>query len=624
MASTRTSKRERSALRRRQRRGLEPRLERRVPGLDGRGKVGDAVDPADGAPGGPGRGGQGDGGSSRGGKGDDGSSRGGQGDDGLAREEEAERLLEIMLTLANAGNAIDLRIARLAAWIKTADPADCGYSSHTALFHQHVAWSDSWLRSLIRLVESDLTAVQAAVCLGRIPLSLAIKAPGSVDPEQQAWWLEHAQRGDKGLLPSPRCRSRGTNPRTVRTEDLERADLDAIHGARQLARLVSGHPLSNADADHYVLECWMKRVDGKGLVARARRSPPPPPKRTPPLWCGIPDPATPILGPWRDPRDLPHALRLLEQVQVARGSRVLLLGQAYERVARKKLYWEMSFSSLAEMASHGLGCCIRTLERYARTALDIALLPPLARALDDGLDLARAKLVADVACEDTVEDWIRVARSTGVAELRRAVKLAHGGVTKEVELEVLASYQHAIDVAERVVGQMLAADQEDQGDHATEPGGLAPSGDTTGPGAPAPADHATEPGGLLGSLQLFVSLNAAWAPPPVPEYGRVHVDLPEAARWFIENVRIDPQRGFGKVKERDHFTCRNPECGCRNLRVQAHHLHPRSLGGGDELENGITVCKPCHLRLVHTGRISVTRIGGALVWRYPGRVVVAL
>ncbi len=351
------------------------------------------------------------------------------------------------------------------------------------------------------------------------------------------------------------------------------------------------------------------------------------------------------MGPWRDPRDLPHALRLLEQAQVARDSCIPLLGQAYHRVTRKKLYWEMSFSSLAEMATHGLGCCIRTLERHAKTASDIALLPPLAQALDDGLDLARAKLVASAACEDTVEDWIRVARSTGIAELRRAVKLADAGVTKDVELQVLAGYLHAIDVAEQVVEQLSAADQTDDatetggltpsGD-ATEPGGLAPGGDATETGGHAPSGDAAEPGGLapggdatdagglLGGLQLFVSLNAAWAPPPVPEFDRVHVDLPEAARWFLENVRLEAQRGFGKVRERDRFTCRNPECGCRNLRVQAHHIHPRAQGGGDELENGITVCRCCHLRLIHTGRISVTRIGDALVWRYPGRMVVAL
>ncbi len=111
------------------------------------------------------------------------------------------------------------------------------------------------------------------------------------------------------------------------------------------------------------------------------------------------------------------------------------------------------------LATQGLGCSLRTLERHARLAFDIALLPPLGRALDDGLDLARARLVASVACEDTVEEWIRVARSTGIAELRRAVKLADDGVTKDVERQVLARYVHAIEVAERLVGQMSAADR---------------------------------------------------------------------------------------------------------------------------------------------------------------------
>ena len=89
-------------------------------------------------------------------------------------------------------------------------------------------------------------------------------------------------------------------------------------------------------------------------------------------------------------------------------------------------------------------------------------------------------------------------------------------------------------------------------------------------------------------------------------------------------MKIEPQRGFGNVKERDNFTCRNPECGRRSLRVQAHHIVFRSDGGSDDLGNGITLCPVCHLRLVHKGRISVTRVGDTLVWRYPGRVVVTM
>ena len=187
-----------------------------------------------------------------------------------------------------------------------------------------------------------------------------------------------------------------------------------------------------------------------------------------------------------------------------------------------------------------------------------------------------------------------MARNTGVAELGRAVSLAKRGATKQDAHRVLAGYQQAIHAADQVVRQALA-------DQATESGGV----------------------GLEG-LRVFVSLNAAWVPPGPPRRGRVHADLPRAAAWFLENVRPEPQRGVGKAKEKADFTCRNPECGCRNLRVQTHHVVWVSMGGGDEEDNLICVCKPCHLRLIHTGIVSLSRVGDALVWRFPGRVVVAL
>ena len=73
---------------------------------------------------------------------------------------------------------------------------------------------------------------------------------------------------------------------------------------------------------------------------------------------------------------------------------------------------------------------------------------------------------------------------------------------------------------------------------------------------------------------------------------------------------------------RDDHRCCNPKRGRRNLRVQAHHIELRSLGGSDAPDNGISECRVCHLRLIHTRKISVTRVGDALVWRYPGRLEV--
>ncbi len=109
------------------------------------------------------------------------------------------------------------------------------------------------------------------------------------------------------------------------------------------------------------------------------------------------------------------------------------------------------------------------------------------------------------------------------------------------------------------------------------------------------------------------------------------MDSPSAinARAFPTIGTRSGHRGSDKVLTeaitgRDDWSCRNPECGRRSIRVQAHHIHWRSLGGSDELNNGITLCPVCHLRLVHGGIISVQRQGAALIWRYPGRVVVAL
>jgi len=88
------------------------------------------------------------------------------------------------------------------------------------------------------------------------------------------------------------------------------------------------------------------------------------------------------------------------------------------------------------------------------------------------------------------------------------------------------------------------------------------------------------------------------------------------------------QRGVGKIKERDRYTCQNPECRRITLRVEAHHEQPRALGGSDDPLNLIGLCRPCHLRGVHTGtaerppRITTTKVQigdtPALLWTFAG------
>ena len=106
-------------------------------------------------------------------------------------------------------------------------------------------------------------------------------------------------------------------------------------------------------------------------------------------------------------------------------------------------------------------------------------------------------------------------------------------------------------------------------------------------------------------------------------------ELVPAARWWVETVRLPVPRGFAAVKARDGYRCRNPECGRVSIRNEAHHVVFRSRGGADCPDtNGITLCRPCHLRLVHAGRLTVERLelaeGVVLRWTWAdGRRVIA-
>lgn len=39
------------------------------------------------------------------------------------------------------------------------------------------------------------------------------------------------------------------------------------------------------------------------------------------------------------------------------------------------------------------------------------------------------------------------------------------------------------------------------------------------------------------------------------------------------------------------------EAGCQNFASEGHHILPRSRGGRDTVENCLSVCHPCHMRI---------------------------
>jgi 5-methylcytosine-specific restriction endonuclease McrA len=50
------------------------------------------------------------------------------------------------------------------------------------------------------------------------------------------------------------------------------------------------------------------------------------------------------------------------------------------------------------------------------------------------------------------------------------------------------------------------------------------------------------------------------------------------------------------VRERDSYTCQ--QCGAQERPVDAHHIKAWTISPSQryDLTNGITLCKPCHLR----------------------------
>ncbi|MEE9282419.1 MAG: HNH endonuclease, partial [Myxococcota bacterium] len=60
-----------------------------------------------------------------------------------------------------------------------------------------------------------------------------------------------------------------------------------------------------------------------------------------------------------------------------------------------------------------------------------------------------------------------------------------------------------------------------------------------------------------------------------------------------------------RILARDGWRCAVPICTSRR-QLHAHHIVPRSQGGGDEDSNRLTLCVSHHLRGVHGGTLEIT------------------
>jgi hypothetical protein len=324
-------------------------------------------------------------------------------------------VVESLAAHAKAGGALDLRAGRLIAWFKREDLRSLGYASYRVFAAEHVDWHDSWMRAIVRLVESPLELVKGAVCAGRLSMRRAVEAPAETTVEDEARWLAEAI----GTRAKPR-RRQAPAPEV----DLSGEDMATVHAARELARIHLGYQADDASADRHILAAW-RRHDPEA-TRREALTPGPAPEPLPP-WCEADDPATALLGPWVEPTSLEEGLSELRRVNAHRRERVLEMGALYRRVVDERL-WREGWTSLGEML-RCLDLDQRTLQRAARLTQALDDLPDTAEAVATGqISLDHARKIASIACEEDEADWLQLDLWYTRPDFARLVELASRGV----------------------------------------------------------------------------------------------------------------------------------------------------------------------------------------------------
>ncbi len=277
-------------------------------------------------------------------------------------------------------------------------------------------------------------------------------------------------------------------------------------------------------------------------------------------WASLEE-VEPVPAPEVDDERAPRAIDArLRELAGMRRRWDDLVGQLAHVVREQGLWSDLGFASFDHYCTERLGLAARTVEQRAWLERRLRRMPRLREAMHAGrLSYEKARIVAGVADEDSLEGWLRHAEKATCIALHRDVSnhevrqtCARGQVAVRAPRHVAFLLQEAFWAARRAVGMELTADQC----------------------LYWIADH------FLGT----------WEDSP-------EVQVPPA-RWVIE---------------RDLGFCQVP--GCSRGAEHVHHVVFRSRGGGDEPENLVSLCVAHHLHGVHRGWVRVSgRAPDQLIW----------
>ena len=312
-------------------------------------------------------------------------------------------------------------------------------------------------------------------------------------------------------------------------------------------------------------------------------------------------------------------------------------------IMTRRLYRMLGYSNMPQYAAAELKFSKTRAGDFIRLARKLDQLPAVKKSLTDG-NLGYTKLVEiiKIATPVTEEHWIAEASKTGRRELAQKVKRVkakarrrhnqkgQGSLLKECPSEKILAAEAPVRVALEMTPEQYARFEALM--EKVRKIGAVPSGASREDTLLAGLDEL-----IRGTSNNVTQTNKKDSSQPTRRRVfsapfQIHVHrCPECSKRSVQTSRgeleiseadakrtecdarikqpgkpntatIAPGRR-SDVLRRDRYRCRAPGCG-NNRFLEVHHIQPRSRGGGNKLENLVTLCSGCH-RLHHEGRLRI-------------------
>jgi len=316
----------------------------------------------------------------------------------------------------------------------------------------------------------------------------------------------------------------------------------------------------------------------------------------------------------------------VRQMDTARHCAVLWFADMKSR----GLYRELGFANMAAYATTELEFSKTRTHDFLRLAAKLERLPVVRKSMASGdLGYTKAVEIIKVATAKTEDKWITEAAKTGRRELAQKVRRvkAKAALRRTSQPTLIADNRTETKLAAEVpirVNLEMTPEQFARYEALLEKAGAlgsdrveallagleALAAGTSNTATPCEIDTCAKPTRRRVAAPVFqvhvhrcpdcdrttVQTNRGEIALGKSDTERIACDaiVRKAGR---PNRSVIPPSRRAEVLARDRFRCRG--AGCSNTRfLEVHHVIPRSIGGGNESTNLVTLCAGCH-RLHH-------------------------